>query len=1475
MAERCYGSEGFEDEELRNIPNPLDSENPSIPLQQQAAAGEPEVVYPVYAGRCYGPDGEPLAPNPLDQLFPTPETPETPDEPAPTPREVVQELVNRCYPSLAPPLLTPPDTGLPPLNTIDLDLDDQVNWLCDFFPDLPFCDGGPTGPLPTKFPIPDLGKPGWPYLTSGDDCDIIAKMAPMGLLVDLGNGYWEDPKTKRVYYCEGVPHEQNLPWEACVLNTLECLFKPYMGGNWKPPKADCDTMYPRGWSGTKDEFCIANCFPDRVPIMEARSGNDAVTLQISPFSNGFHNKRVATARSDGSWNGKKKRLEGGNQIFTSGGTISWTQSFGGASVSINATGINDGGEWDSEWWFSYSGSLPALGTKQNFTLNGQKNSVTVQFKVIAAGSAGQDHTYWNTDDGNVAPVGYTSSENNPQFYVLRQPIEGSQGGYADNIQIKRVLDNTGDADVQHTDRDGQQVNPSIWYFNEGGHKYWPDNVDLPNGDAVYGDTMTETAKFKDFTVVFKVRPIYRRKGGDTKDIDSEWQVVSWSYPADKDMPKTGTRFKYSFMPKTNGKKGKKKAQVTFEFTGPPSTRTTVPLFKFYSESRQDTMLTTNPGKPDSPGQGERALLNAGGYVSQGIVGYVFKDPQKMISYLADGEYATALHRYNYPFGTSDNYQDHRYSIDPEGAEQQPEYNRKKQFYHIPKKVRSSLQVIADIHKGSAGYKNTLGFYLANQSGPQKGFILEPNAKDSGALRRIEIDPSEFNGFEKHTMGFFLIPDGADYTTFSVGQEITFSSQSDGFRGDGISSAENNYVLFSDSDWNPDNKDFTKWDGDQYQYWEDLINGDDDYDDCKFWHKVNWTDDGYVYEGIECYVYRDAAPEKIMQPIENKSPCDSRMSNRTFSDVILQRADCGASSLPIDEEWEMKVQCGKCTGDYVVEQNRVQTITIVTGGTYELKSMGGITGGIYGDCIRWRQRLKKNGSIIHDEKYKARKWPEIGTTLFGPFSVAEGDTLEFEVVSLISGPPTGLVTMEMSFFDTNTKMFEDTFSLRLGTHSVPNEQSKEVWGDQGGGAIDTLYMQMYSRGKGEWYAGSPDGESYNNSTGTLVWDHGNGGRTPTGDWNTNLMGRPGGSSSSISVNEWSNLQRDPDNSRGYSHDYAARQSFIDSFNVPDAWAPREFTTGNVKQEDAEDFSLWDKVRPDFTELLSRYLYTDDDPEVRNDPEGNQESSRTTEGDCVEDTVNPHEGFFIESRMSLNDFWYKNRDYSNPRKGFRNEVNTECLNCDIFDNQGNLDWERVHYHLSPGSTKPLWSQNNDPENYSEEDGFEVVTFIHDYELEGTKNLPNATPRGGKIRCAITFWKAYADNDPSESRMHKATTWNAMVEVLEVLSYGTNYRPNEEFVLYWPPERVKEKENSSISPHYPDQNDHDEKTVRVNRVNLGTQRWESYSGRGQSNYQAIAVHESYYQESHRTGSRRWHLLTDKLKHRVKFKVIIGDIQ
>ena len=39
----------------------------------------------------------------------------------------------------------------------------------------------------------------------------------------------------------------------------------------------------------------------------------------------------------------------------------------------------------------------------------------------------------------------------------------------------------------------------------------------------------------------------------------------------------------------------------------------VPLYRFYSSSVQDTLLTVNPGKPDGPGEGIRAYIDENGY----------------------------------------------------------------------------------------------------------------------------------------------------------------------------------------------------------------------------------------------------------------------------------------------------------------------------------------------------------------------------------------------------------------------------------------------------------------------------------------------------------------------------------------------------------------------------------------------------------------------------------------------------------------------------------------------------------------------------------------------------------------------------------------------------------------------------------------------------------------------------------------------
>ena len=158
----------------------------------------------------------------------------------------------------------------------------------------------------------------------------------------------------------------------------------------------------------------------------------------------------------------------------------------------------------------------------------------------------------------------------------------------------------------------------------------------------------------------------------------------------------------------------------------------------------------------------------------------------------------------------------------------------------------------------------------------------------------------------------------------MNQEFTFeelnSPHSEGWRGTGINTAQSNYVFFSDRDWNPligsppTRKDFTKWQGKNNQFWEDLLNGDDDYNDLKFWHRLGWTYDGFMYEGIQCYVYGVEAPPKIMRKIDPSTKCDTRILQASFKDMVLRRVDCGNKIPDItagpDQDWE----CGECISD---------------------------------------------------------------------------------------------------------------------------------------------------------------------------------------------------------------------------------------------------------------------------------------------------------------------------------------------------------------------------------------------------------------------------------------------------------------------------------------------------------------------------------------------------------------------------------
>lgn len=186
------------------------------------------------------------------------------------------------------------------------------------------------------------------------------------------------------------------------------------------------------------------------------------------------------------------------------------------------------------------------------------------------------------------------------------------------------------------------------------------------------------------------------------------------------------------------------------------------------------------------------------------LGYVFLDPSRSVNHCAEYELIYPLDRYYNP-----NLTDHRYTISIENYKNLPEQLNKRFAYKIGKNPKNSLNIEFDVEHGDAGYDNAVGVYLANNNAPQWGRIIQPGTKSGDRIASVTISKQDLKEYKGGTFGFFLLPDGGSRNSLSVGQEITFSSQSDGYRAVGLNTAESNYALFSDSNWNPNDKDYTK------------------------------------------------------------------------------------------------------------------------------------------------------------------------------------------------------------------------------------------------------------------------------------------------------------------------------------------------------------------------------------------------------------------------------------------------------------------------------------------------------------------------------------------------------------------------------------------------------------------------------------------------------------------------------------------
>ena len=96
----------------------------------------------------------------------------------------------------------------------------------------------------------------------------------------------------------------------------------------------------------------------------------------------------------------------------------------------------------------------------------------------------------------------------------------------------------------------------------------------------------------------------------------------------------------------------------------------------------------------------------------------------------------------------------------------------------------------------------------------------------------------------------MVPNGYTANGSSVAQNdvLTFSQTSNGWRTN-LNSAEQNLSMFSERRLNWNNKNFTKWTSRWWQWWEDLLNGDDDYDDMKISYRMSYNGSPWYYEGI--------------------------------------------------------------------------------------------------------------------------------------------------------------------------------------------------------------------------------------------------------------------------------------------------------------------------------------------------------------------------------------------------------------------------------------------------------------------------------------------------------------------------------------------------------------------------------------------------------------------------------------------------
>ena len=213
------------------------------------------------------------------------------------------------------------------------------------------------------------------------------------------------------------PPRKNPDLEKCLKEHLKCLFKPYVGGAWKPPKADCDSFTPQSMFGVSRKICIRNCVTERIPVYEHILGTSPTATAT------FSDKDTLTVSGTGTcivtlehrWKDQQysagtavDTINVGGATFTRSGTrgvTTQTLSLTAGTYSITYTGLHPTGGYNIEVNQEY-------GTNKTIVFrDGHGSDVNGRFSILS-NSISSDHMY---SISNSQPGGYVS-KSEPHFY---------------------------------------------------------------------------------------------------------------------------------------------------------------------------------------------------------------------------------------------------------------------------------------------------------------------------------------------------------------------------------------------------------------------------------------------------------------------------------------------------------------------------------------------------------------------------------------------------------------------------------------------------------------------------------------------------------------------------------------------------------------------------------------------------------------------------------------------------------------------------------------------------------------------------------------------------------------------------------------------------------------------------------------------------------------------------------------------------